>query len=70
MPKWKPLFDEMEEKESDKLWQKVGEAIRTKDQKAATDEKYILEQDQVWIDSFLLLLLFLKKKKQSNFFSF
>jgi hypothetical protein len=46
LPKWKPTWDELSEKESDKLWLKVGEAIRSGDQKAATDEKYVLEQAQ------------------------
>jgi hypothetical protein len=46
LPKYKPVWDELAPKESDKLWLKVGEAIRTGDQKAATDEKYVLEQAQ------------------------
>jgi len=46
LKKWKPIEPELTEKESDKLWLKVGEAIRAGDQKAATEEKYVLEKAQ------------------------
>jgi len=44
--KWKPPMEKMEEKESDRLWAKVGQAIVAKDQVAATEEKHVLEQAQ------------------------
>ncbi len=46
LKKWKPLVAELTDKESDRLWAKVGDAIRSGDQKAATDEKYVLEKAQ------------------------
>jgi hypothetical protein len=44
-PKVRPL-DEQEDRESQKLWRKVTQAIRQKDQDAATDEKSRIEELQ------------------------
>ncbi|KAF5926619.1 hypothetical protein HPG69_001248, partial [Diceros bicornis minor] len=39
-------FEEQEDFESEKLWQRVTRAINTKDQTEATQEKYVLEEAQ------------------------
>jgi len=44
--KRKPIATEMLEFESDRLWEKVSQAIRVDDQEVATQEKFKLEQAQ------------------------
>jgi len=44
--KQKPVYDQMESRESTKLWKKVSDAILKDDQELATDEKAVLEGDQ------------------------
>lgn len=46
VPMQKPLWEDMKENESDKLWNKVTDAIKKGDQQAATDEKTVLEERQ------------------------
>lgn len=44
--KYRPVWDELQPNESEKLWIKVTEAIKSNDQQAATLEKTVLEDKQ------------------------
>eukprot|EP01114_Cavostelium_apophysatum_P008315 TRINITY_DN2071_c0_g1_i2.p1 TRINITY_DN2071_c0_g1~~TRINITY_DN2071_c0_g1_i2.p1 ORF type:complete len:1089 (+),score=358.13 TRINITY_DN2071_c0_g1_i2:115-3381(+) len=46
LPIYKPAREEMLPNESEKLWEKVSQAIVTQDQNKATQEKFVLEQGQ------------------------